>query len=238
MPRTPQFTTYDRTETLHHYDEFGVFIRTEQHAIIPSGTDIPAKSTTIAPPSRAGRRVPVFNESAQRWSLINDNRGRAVFDVVTGDRIEIKALGDLPPNVTETEPEEGDEWNGTRWVKNLTTLREIARRQIARASEQAKRRGVESVGLTPDEYAVIRVFESWDQVGDTPPVIDAHVSAGLTITAALEAVQTQVSAYEAVIEAVYIARTEAFYAIDNATSATRINAARSAGVTTLNGFYS
>lgn len=233
----PRFETFDRTETLHHYDKYGVFIRTERNAIIPAGTDIPANSTLIEPPQRAGRRVPVFNEGAQTWSLVNDFRGRVVFDTATGQRVKIDALGELPPNTTEDEPEEGAEWNGVRWVQNLSRLRSIIKDQIIGAAELAKQRGLDGIGIAPDEYIFISQFATWDQVGDTPAVIQVHVDAGLTIPEAIAAVQNQVSAFESVLEDVYVAKINAFQTVDSASSAAQMRSARSSSLTTINGLY-
>ncbi|ERC72986.1 caudovirales tail fiber assembly family protein, partial [Escherichia coli 08BKT055439] len=51
--------------------------------------------------------------------LVEDHRGKTVYDVASGDALFISELGSLPENVTWLSPEgEFQKWNGTAWVKD------------------------------------------------------------------------------------------------------------------------
>ncbi|EHX2578178.1 tail fiber assembly protein, partial [Escherichia coli] len=53
------------------------------------------------------------------WHLVEDHRGKTVYDVASGDALFISELGPLPENVTWLSPEgEYQKWNGTAWVKD------------------------------------------------------------------------------------------------------------------------
>ena len=61
----------------------------------------------------------VFNSDEASWHLVEDHRGKTVYDVASGDALFISELGSLPENVTWLSPEgEFQKWNGTAWVKD------------------------------------------------------------------------------------------------------------------------
>ena len=61
----------------------------------------------------------VFNSDEASWHLVEDHRGKTVYDVASGDALFISELGPLPENVTWLSPEgELQKWNGTAWVKD------------------------------------------------------------------------------------------------------------------------
>ncbi|HAJ2748583.1 TPA: short-chain fatty acid transporter [Escherichia coli] len=83
-------------------------------AAYPSGV-IP----DIAPPDIPVGFVAVFNSDESSWHLVEDHRGKTVYDVASGDALFISELGSLPENVTWLSPEgEFQKWNGTSWVKD------------------------------------------------------------------------------------------------------------------------
>ena len=75
--------------------------------------------------------VAVFNSDESSWHLVEDHRGKTVYDVASGDALFISELGPLPENVTWLSPEgEFQKWNGTAWVKDaeaekLFRIREV-----------------------------------------------------------------------------------------------------------------
>ena len=84
----------------------------EGDAYIPPHTGLPANSTDIAPPD-----IPAGFEAS--WHLVEDHRGKTVYDVASGGELFISELGPLPENVTWLSPEgEFQKWNGTAWVKD------------------------------------------------------------------------------------------------------------------------
>ncbi|EKH4535287.1 tail fiber assembly protein [Escherichia coli] len=91
----------------------------EGDAHIPPHTGLPANSTDIAPPDIPAGFVAVFNSDEASWHLVEDHRGKTVYDVASGDSLFISELGPLPENVTWLSPYgESQKWNGTSWVKD------------------------------------------------------------------------------------------------------------------------
>ncbi|BDY77552.1 putative protein TfaD [Escherichia coli] len=77
------------------------------------------RNTLIAPPDIPAGFVAVFNSDESSWHLVEDHRGKTVYDVASGDALFISELGPLPENVTWLSPEgEFQKWNGTAWVKD------------------------------------------------------------------------------------------------------------------------
>ncbi|VCX22362.1 Prophage tail fiber assembly protein TfaE [Escherichia coli] len=72
----------------------------EGDAYIPPHTGLPANSTDIAPPDIPAGFVAVFNSDEASWHLVEDHRGKTVYDVASGDALFISELGSLPENVT------------------------------------------------------------------------------------------------------------------------------------------
>ncbi|HAL1296458.1 TPA: hypothetical protein H5W55_002712 [Escherichia coli] len=77
------------------------------------------RRSRIAPPDIPAGFVAVFNSDEASWHLVEDHRGKTVYDVASGDALFISELGPLPENVTWLSPEgEFQKWNGTAWVKD------------------------------------------------------------------------------------------------------------------------
>ncbi|WP_407228341.1 hypothetical protein [Escherichia coli] len=91
----------------------------EGDAYIPPHTGLPANSTDIAPPDIPAGFVAVFNSDESSWHLVEDHRGKTVYDVASGDALFISELGSLPENVTGY-PRKGSFRSGTAqlWVKD------------------------------------------------------------------------------------------------------------------------
>ncbi|EES5291267.1 tail fiber assembly protein [Escherichia coli] len=91
----------------------------EGDAYIPPHTGLPANSTDIAPPDIPAGFVAVFNSDDASWHLVEDHRGKTVYDVASGDALFISELGPLPENVTWLSPAgEYQRWDGVSWVKD------------------------------------------------------------------------------------------------------------------------
>jgi hypothetical protein len=88
-------------------------------ACIPSHTGLPAYCTDIEPMEVPAGKVAIFNSSKSIWSLVDDYRGKTVFDTVTGNAMYITELGLLPENTTLIAPNgQYQKWNGKAWVKD------------------------------------------------------------------------------------------------------------------------
>ncbi len=79
----------------------------EGDAYIPPHTGLPANSTDIAPPDTPAGFVAVFNSEKESWHLVEDHRGKTVYNVESGSALFISELGPLPENVTWLSPEGG-----------------------------------------------------------------------------------------------------------------------------------
>ncbi|AUX67820.1 tail fiber assembly protein [Escherichia coli] len=91
----------------------------EGDAYIPPHTGLPANSTDIAPPEIPTGFVAVFNSENESWNIVEDHRGKTVYDVASGDALFISEPGPLPENVTWLSPAgEYQKWDGVSWVKD------------------------------------------------------------------------------------------------------------------------
>lgn len=90
----------------------------EGDAYIPPHTGLPANSTDIAPPDIPAGFVAVFNSDKASWHLVEDHRGKTVYDVASGDALFISELGPLPENVTGYRRKGVSEVERHSWVKD------------------------------------------------------------------------------------------------------------------------
>lgn len=88
-------------------------------AYIPPHTGLPAYCTDIEPPEVVAGKAAVFNEVDHTWSLVEDHRGKTVFDTETGNAVYVSELGALPANTTSLAPDgQYMKWDGREWVKD------------------------------------------------------------------------------------------------------------------------
>ncbi|HCN4311927.1 TPA: tail fiber assembly protein [Escherichia coli] len=114
----------------------------EGDAYIPPHTGLPANSTDIAPPDIPAGFVAVFNSDEASWHLVEDHRGKTVYDVASGDALFISELGPLPENVTWLSPEgEFKKWDGEKWIKDD----EAEKNAKIRDAEQRKQKIIQDV---------------------------------------------------------------------------------------------
>ena len=101
---------------------------------IPANTGLPAYSTDIAPPAAKDGFVAVFDSESGKWSLVEDHRGKIVYNIHTGENITINQLGKLPDDVVSVAPEgHFVKWDGEKWVHD-TDAEKTA--QITPATQQ------------------------------------------------------------------------------------------------------
>lgn len=119
----------------NYFDGTNEFIG-ESDAYIPPHTGLPANSTDIAPSDIPAGFAAVFNADEMKWELIEDHRGKTVYETKTGAAIYISELGALPPDVTAISPD-GDyqKWNGNAWVNDENAEHDA----LVRAAESLKR---------------------------------------------------------------------------------------------------
>ncbi|HBU6200839.1 TPA: tail fiber assembly protein [Citrobacter freundii] len=101
---------------------------------IPANTGLPAFSTDIAPPSAPEGFIAVFNSDSNKWSLVEDHRGKIVYSIHTGEATTINQLGALPDDVVSIAPEgHFVKWDGKKWVHD-TEAEKVA--QVTQATQQ------------------------------------------------------------------------------------------------------
>ncbi|WP_075202092.1 MULTISPECIES: tail fiber assembly protein [Serratia] len=106
-------------------------------AYIPSHTGLPAYCTDIKPIKVSEGKVAVFDISKSAWYIVDDHRGKTVFDISSGREIYISELGLLPENVTAIAPDgQYQKWDGTAWVKDEEAEKSA---ELAKAVEQKSR---------------------------------------------------------------------------------------------------
>lgn len=141
-----EFKDYDTVIKIYSYDDDGVFIG-ERDYTVPAGTGLPALCTLQRPPEAKAGFAIVFKDEA--WSYQEDNRGRAVWDTLTSQKIMITRPGALPENVTPLEPASpADRFENGAWTPSEEVARQIKRDEIEswRATQEYTRQQVSHNG--------------------------------------------------------------------------------------------
>ncbi len=92
--------------------------------------------TLEQPPTPDEGHASVWDWQNQTWTQAEDHRGKTVYDKVTREAREYKALGALPDEVTLDEPGPYDRWSDGGWVEDgdlkraATVPPSITRRQL------------------------------------------------------------------------------------------------------------
>ncbi|MED9724502.1 tail fiber assembly protein [Escherichia marmotae] len=108
----------------------------ESDMYIPPHTGLPANCTDIAPPDIPAGYAAVFNADEMKWHLMEDHRGKTVYETKTGAAIYISELGALPPDVTTISPTGNyQKWNGNVWVDDENAEHDA----LVRAAESQKK---------------------------------------------------------------------------------------------------
>ncbi|HFI7528778.1 TPA: tail fiber assembly protein [Escherichia coli] len=108
----------------------------ESDMYIPPHTGLPANCTDIAPPDIPAGYAAVFNADEMKWHLMEDHRGKSVYETKTGAAIYISELGALPPDVTTISPTGNyQKWNGNAWVDDKNAEHDA----LVRAAESQKK---------------------------------------------------------------------------------------------------
>ncbi|HCT6410988.1 TPA: tail fiber assembly protein [Citrobacter freundii] len=103
---------------------------------IPANTGLPAYSTDIAPPPAPDGFVAVFNSESGNWSLVEDHRGKVVYEIHTGESTTISQLGKLPDDVVSIAPEGNFvKWDGEKWVHDADAEKTAQITQVTQQKE-------------------------------------------------------------------------------------------------------
>lgn len=127
-------TNTNRTITIYNLSSATNEFIGKGDGYIPANTGLPAYSTDIAPPTTKDGFVAVFNFDSGKWSLVEDHRGKVVYNIHTGESTTINQLGKLPDDVVSVAPEgHFVKWAGKKWVHDADAEK-IA--QITQATQQ------------------------------------------------------------------------------------------------------
>ncbi|TKU30313.1 tail fiber assembly protein [Citrobacter sp. wls718] len=112
-----KMTDKDRVITIYNLSSSTNEFIGKGDGYIPANTGLPAYSTDIAPPSASDGFVAVFNFESGKWTVVEDHRGKTVYDIHTGNATTIGQLGNLPDGVVTFAPEgQFVKWDGKKWV--------------------------------------------------------------------------------------------------------------------------
>ncbi|EDV2575540.1 tail fiber assembly protein [Salmonella enterica subsp. enterica] len=120
-----KMTDSDRTITIYNLSASTNEFIGQGDGYIPANTGLPAFSTDIAPPSAPEGFIAVFNSDSNKWSLVEDHRGKIVYSIHTGEATTINQLGALPDDVVSVAPEgHFVKWDGTKWIHDANAEKE------------------------------------------------------------------------------------------------------------------
>ncbi|WP_368524837.1 tail fiber assembly protein [Enterobacter asburiae] len=104
---------------------------------LPVGVSIPANACTDKPLAAKSGYVVCRNSKLTGWEYQADHRGETVWNIKTGESLQITAPGDYPANTTLYEPATAyDKWNGERWVTDEAVQKtaEVAEANVTKAA--------------------------------------------------------------------------------------------------------
>ncbi|ASD51166.1 tail fiber assembly protein [Erwinia phage EtG] len=103
--------------TVYNYDGETREFLAESFEFLAEGVGIPANSCTDAPVEEKDGFAVCRKASLDGWEYVADHRGENVFDIETGQPVEITLPGEYADNVTTIAPSTPyDRWNGSTWV--------------------------------------------------------------------------------------------------------------------------
>lgn len=112
-----KMTDKDRVITIYNLSSSTNEFIGKGDGYIPANTGLPAYSTDIAPPSVSDGFVAVFNFESGKWTVVEDHRGKTVYNIHTRSATTISQLGNLPDGVVTIAPEgQFVKWDGKKWV--------------------------------------------------------------------------------------------------------------------------
>lgn len=171
---------------------------------------LPRFATTIAPPDAEEGKIATFNEEAQAWTMIDDDRG--TWYTATGQVLEVIALGARPEiAVTRIEPPAPYQtFNGTSWeldterkaAADLATLNANMEAQVAAIRDQYP---LSEVLTWPKQEQEALAFTA--DAGASTPLLSAIAAAReVTVAYLAEKVLLKAAAYAAFVGAAIGAR--------------------------------
>ncbi|MFP2768337.1 DUF4376 domain-containing protein [Oceanisphaera sp. KMM 10153] len=100
----------------HYHPTTGEYLGSGKADLDPLQHDnwlVPAFATNSTPPAVTDNHAPVYANGT--WSLIEDHRGKTVYDKQTRQQQDVTELGPLADSVTELAPGHDDVWGIDGW---------------------------------------------------------------------------------------------------------------------------
>lgn len=86
---------------------------------VPVGVSLPGDCTTVKPVDDVPGKVSLWD--GNEWSPHSDNRGKTVYDTVTGASSVVNYIGEIAEGFTLDAPVTAfDKWDGKEWVTDVT----------------------------------------------------------------------------------------------------------------------
>lgn len=139
---------------------------------IPAHTGLPANCTTIIPPETPVGKVAVFDDNSGAWSVLEDYRGKTVYDLTSGLPVIIDEIGPIPENTTSvaiTGPYQ--KWDGEEWITDVEAEKsaqiaeaEATKTSLMRAATTAIEPLQDAIDLeiaTEDEEALLTAWKNY-----------------------------------------------------------------------------
>jgi hypothetical protein len=103
--------------TVYNFDGETREFRASSVEYLAVGVGIPANSCIDAPVDEKDGFAVCRKATLDGWEYVTDHRGEMVYDITTGQPVNITMPGDYPDDVTTIKPlTPYDRWNGSEWV--------------------------------------------------------------------------------------------------------------------------
>ena len=91
---------------------------------------IPSNATTVPVANAVAGTVAIFDELAQTWTLVDDNRG-IVYNTITNEEFTYHELGELPKTLTKKQKPSGPfKWENGEWILDEEVASEAKKKTI------------------------------------------------------------------------------------------------------------
>lgn len=145
------------------------------------GVGIPANACIDAPVDEKEGFAICRTASLNEWEYVPDHRGETVYDMETGQPVEITLQGEYANNVTTTAPSTPyDRWNGNEWITD----------EDAQKSGQVLEAEQQKSALLAEAQSTISLWQTELQLGIISDADKASLIAWMKYIQALNAVDT------------------------------------------------
>lgn len=156
----------------------GEFVATSNE-FIHTGQGLPARAYLDAPPKAKKGFAICRSKDESQWEYKADHRGEVRYSTITGEKITVTALGEYPPDTTDSAPPKFNQWDGVQWVPNSDLLASIARQYrdafiIATDPMMVSDYSIDDMPLTEAQRSELTItraaYRAWPTVAGWPLV--------------------------------------------------------------------